>query len=42
MASIDNSGLLDGSTIVEGPMSPGDKKWCQWPDLRFSLCFIVS
>jgi len=29
MTSVDNSGLLDGSTVVEGVMSLGGNQWCQ-------------
>ena len=28
MTSIENTGLVDGSMLVEGAMSLGDEEWC--------------
>jgi len=45
MTSVENTGWVDGITIVEGAMSLGGYEWCQWPDLGFPLCtisFLVS
>jgi len=41
MTSVENMGLVDGSTIVEDVMSHGGSEWCQWPDLGFPLCAIL-
>jgi len=36
MTSVGNTGLVDGSMIVEGAMSLGGKEWCQRSDLEFA------
>jgi len=41
MTSIENTGLVDGSTIVERAMWLGGKEWCQWSNLGSSLCAIL-
>jgi len=41
MTSIENMGLVGGSTIVETAMSLGGLEWCQYSDLGFPLCAIV-
>ena len=41
ITSVENTGLVDGSMILEGAMSPWGYEWCQWLDLGFSLCAIL-
>jgi len=40
ITSIENTGLVDGITIVEGPMSFGGYEWCQQLNSRLPLYAI--
>jgi len=41
MTSIETTGLVDGSMIVERAMLLGGKVWCQLSDLGFPLGAIL-
>jgi len=41
ITSIENPGLVDGSTIVECVTSLGGQEWCQWSDLGIPFCAIL-
>jgi len=41
ITSIDNMGLVNGSTIAEGVMVRGGYAWCQWSDWEFLSCAIL-
>jgi hypothetical protein len=41
MTSIENTGLVGGSTIVAGAISLWGLEWCQSSDLGFTLCAIL-
>ena len=38
ITSVENTGLVDWSTIIEGAMSLGCQEWYQCSDLAFPLC----
>jgi len=42
ITSIENTGLVNGTSIVEGAMLLGGSKWCQWLDSGFRLCAMLS
>jgi len=39
--SIENTGIVDGSTIVVGAMSLGWNEWCRWSDCGYPMCAIL-
>jgi len=41
MTSIENTGLVHGSMIVEGAMSHGGSEWCQWSHLVILLYALL-